>query len=289
MIKEAFRRTQKPLSELLLQTMSELGKHYSRLELAHTRLRQRNEALFDACSYYLQRGAKGKAAIYANEVAEIRKILTTVEGTQLSLERAMLRLETFKAMAPTLEDLKGVFGDVKNTLGILASMMPSITPELENLNSTISEVLETTQFSMEAPEPLIIQNEKTEAILQEAATYVGQELEKKIPEPPVETRVPTPEAPAKPIKPVKPLIALAADGTEVYVGEGGLIPEDIVSSASPLGSGMTIPEELVMDYIERNNGEINVAKCAQEFNMPGSEVYQILDSLSGKGKIRIEK
>ena len=268
MIKEAFRKTQKPLSELLLQTMGEMGKHYSRLELAHARLEKRNESLFEACSYYLQRGSKGKAAIYANEVAEIRKILSTVQSTQLAMEKAMLRLETLRAMSPTLEDLKGVFGDVKSTLGMLADLMPSITPEMEKLNTSISEIMDATQFSMEPPEPLIVNNEGTEAIIQEAAEFIGQELQKKIPEPPVETDIPVPQEPEKPIKPAKPMIALAADGSEVYLGADGSVIEKRDPFSSPQDSGLTIAEDLVMDCIERNNGEINVTKCAKEFNMP---------------------
>ena len=75
MIKDFFRRTKKPISELIMETTRELGKCYSRLELASAKLSARNEDLFEACSYYMGKGNKARATIYANEIAEIRKVL----------------------------------------------------------------------------------------------------------------------------------------------------------------------------------------------------------------------
>ena len=50
-----------------------------------------------------------------------------------------------------------------------------------------------------------------------------------------------------------------------------------------------LTEELVMDYIERNNGDMNVARCARELNMPYDQVLQVLESLKRKGKIKIQQ
>jgi len=66
------------------------------------------------------------------------------------------------------------------------------------------------------------------------------------------------------------------------VGEDGSIIGERSSYASSLA------EELVLDYIERNNGEMNISKCARELNVPQTRVMEILESLSRKGKIRIE-
>jgi len=284
MIKEAFRKTQKPASDLILQTMRELGKHYSRLELAYAKLERRNKELFDTCCFYSRKGFKARAVVYANEVVEIRKILSILQHTQLSVEQSILRLETFNAMSPTLDQLKGVFGDVKNALGLMANVMPSITPEIDKLNSAIGEVLDTTQFNLAPPEPLAIRDEGTEAILQEAANFVEQELRKKIPEPPFETRVPKPE---KPMKPTKPMMALSADGSEVYLDENDSILEN--GDSSDVSQEIkSLSEELVMDYVERNDGEMNVTKCSKELNMPLAEVLKALESLNRKGKIKIE-
>jgi len=282
MIKDLFRRSGQPLTELVLQTTRELGKCYSRLELASSKLEKRNKDLFDACSYHMKKGSKARATIYAKEIAEIRKILAMVRHSQLSVERAILRLDTLRVISPTVDSIKGVFGDVKNAIGLVSGVMPSITPEMGRLNTAINEILVGTQLNLDISTPAVVSEPAAQAILQEAADIVEEDLQKRIPEPPVETRIP------KPAKPIRPLIALAADGSEAYLGEdGSLLRLDKPKIVSD-GPSILLKEELVMDYIERHHGEMNVTKCAKELNLPPAKVLEALDALGRKGKIRIE-
>ncbi|MEM2431561.1 MAG: hypothetical protein QXX94_06370 [Candidatus Bathyarchaeia archaeon] len=278
MIKEILGRTRRSLNESLLEAISEMGKCYSRLELAYAKLAKRDKELFDECASYLSRGLKNRAIVYANEIAEIRKLMSIIQNLQLSLEKAILRLETFRAVTPTLEDIKGVFSEVKGALEDVTKIMPSITPEINNLLKSINEIMVTTEISSIPPEPVVIKDEATEAILKEASDFLKQELERKIPIPPEEPYIPSSGSVA-----IKPSIALTVDGSEVYIGaDGSIISNDVNGSPSILA------EELILDYIERNNGEMNIQKCARELNMPETRVREILESLSRKGKIRIE-
>lgn len=278
MIKEVFGRLRRPLSEVLLEAIRELGKCYSRLELAYSKLSKRERKLFDECAQYLHRGLRNKAIVYANEIAEIRKLMTVIQSVQLSVEKAILRLETFKTVTPTLENIRSVFGEVKGALTDVTKIMPSLTPELNNLVNSINEIIMTTEITMTPPEPVVAKDEATEAILQEAADFLRQEIEKKIPEPPEEIYASEPSGAVA----LKPRIALTVYGSEVYVGEDGSIIDEKGGYVSSLA------EELVLDYIERNNGEMNILECAKELNMPQTKVIEILESLSRKGKIRIE-
>lgn len=278
MLKEMFGRAKRSLSEILLEAISELGKHYSRLELAYNKLARRDRELFDECVSYLSKGLKNKAIVYANEIAEVRKLMAIVQGMQLTIEKAILRLETFKAVTPTLEEIRGVFSEVRGALEDAAKIIPSLTPELNGLMQSINELVAATEISLAPPEPVVVKDEATEAILKEAADFLREEIERKIPEPPKE--LPLPER-AEAVA-VKPRIALTIDGAEAYVGADGTI----ISEGSEHTS--TIAEELILDYIERNNGEMNISKCARELNMSQTRIMEILESLSRKGKIRIE-
>jgi len=248
MIKDLFRRSGKPLNELVLQTTRELGKCYSRLELASSKLEKRNNELFDACSYYMRKGSKARAAIYAKEVAEIRKVLALLQHSQLSVERAILRLDTLKVISPTIDSIKGVFGDVKNAMGLVSSVMPSITPEIDQLNAAINEVLIDTQFNINMPEPVVVDGPATEAILRQAADFVEQ----------------------------------------AYLGEDGSLIKIDTPTVVPDARSILLKEELVTDYIVRHNGEMNVTRCAKELNLPPTKVMEALDALSRKGKINVE-
>lgn|GEM_PF-385036 len=278
MIKEIFGKVRKPLNEILLESISELGKHYSRLELTYLKLSKRDKELFEECTSYLSKGMKNRAIIYANEIAEVRKMMSFIQRLQLSIEKAILRLETLKAVTPTLEDIKGVFSEVKSALGDIAKVMPSLTPELNNLIKSINDLMAVTEMSISTPEPVVIKDEATEAILREASDFIRQEIERKIPEPPKEVHMPEPPEEVA----IKSRIALTVDGSEFYVGSDGSIIGERVGSSNALA------EEIILDYVERNNGEMNISKCAKELNMPPAKIMAVLESLSRKGKIRIE-
>jgi division protein CdvB (Snf7/Vps24/ESCRT-III family) len=282
MIKDFFHRTKKPVSDLIIETTRELGKCYSRLELTSSKLSKRNEDLFDACTFYMSKGNKARATVYANEIAEMRKVLSFIQHTQLSVERAILRLDTLKVVSPTLESLEGAFSDVKNALGLVTNVMPSITPEISRLTSVVDEILAGTQFTLDEYTPVVVMDESAESIIKEAAEIAEQELKARIPEPPAEINVP------KAVIPVKPLVALVADGTEVVVNHDSSVVQGDGSSDTFDVSSFLL-EELVMDYIERNNSDMNVTRCSQELNLPSGKVLEVLEVLDRKGKITIQR
>ena len=282
MIKDFFHRTKKPVSELIIETTMELGKCYSRLELVSSKLSKRDEDLFEACSFYMGKSNKARATVYANEIAEIRRVLSFVQHTQLAVERAILRLDTLKVVSPTLESLEGAFSDVKNALGLVSNVMPSITPEIGRLTSVVDEILEGTQFTLDEYAPAIVVNENAEAIIKEAAEIAEQELKARMPEPPVEVKAP------KAATPVIPLVALSADGTEVVVNQNGSVNQGTDLSGNFDVSSFLL-EELVWDYIERNNGDMNISRCSQELNLPSGKVLELLEVLNKKGKITIQR
>jgi hypothetical protein len=151
---------------------------------------------------------------------------------------------------------------------------------MSRLTSVVDEILTGTQFTLDEYTPAVVLDESAETILHEAADIAEQELKTRIPEPPV-------EAPKAAI-PVKPLVAIAADGTEVVVNHNGAaINGDGLSNAFDVSSFLL--EELVMDYVERNNGDLNIARCSQELNLPSGKVLEVLDALNGKGKITIQR
>ncbi len=272
-------------NDLILQTLRELSRQYSKLELIAVNLRKRDKDLFEICKSSLERGQRERAVIYANEIAEIRKTLSVVTNTKLVLEKAITRLETIKEICPTMNELKGLFGDVKNVLKLLTDAMPVINPEIDALNNLVTEILSTTQVGSTPPiEPIVIKDASSEAILREAAGKVEEDLMRKIPEPPMTTIA------SSPGKIAKPMIALTTDGAEIYKGmtENPSIFNNQYSQTD-LKDSDSLREELVLDYIYRHRSEMNIAQCAEELAMSQNEVLNMLDVLSAKGKIRIER
>jgi division protein CdvB (Snf7/Vps24/ESCRT-III family) len=278
----------KPFNEALTKTITGLNKECSRLELITRSLRKRDQELFEICKASLEKGQEERARIYANEVSEIRKTLSLVTTTKLTLEKTSLRLGTIKEVCPTLQELNGIFSNVKDTLTILADTMPSMSPEMDALNAAVTEMLSVTESeSLPTIEPIVIKDEATEAIIQEASGVAEEELKRKIPEPPILTH------PTSSKKATKPMVALTTGGVEIYEDsmENYSAIDDHRFQPSPPSSKSdnSLLEELVLDYIYRSNGEIELTRCAEELGIAQNDVLNVLDVLRAKGKIRIEQ
>jgi len=281
------RRSDRSVSptQLILQTLTELTKQYSRLESITVNLQKRDRYLFGICKLSLEKGMKERATIYANEVAEVRKTLSVLRSTKLTMEKAIVRLETVKEICPTFDELRGLYSDVKNVLKLLTDVMPAIGPEVDALNNLVTEILSTTQVGSVSPiEPIVVKNAATEAILQEAKGTIEEELMRKIPEPPMSAITPSPD------KISKPMISLTTSGAEVYkdTAENPSLTSNQYSQLAP-NNPNSLSEELVLDYIYRHRGEVDIAQCSEELGMLQNEVMNILDLLITEGKIKIEQ
>jgi len=174
-----------PLRDLIYTTMRRLQAQKGNLELAATRLRNRDEALFETCARIINNGEMERATIYAREIAEIRKITYIVTESQLAVEQVILRLETIKEIGDILKDLNPVLATVQGIAKRLDTIMPEVTLELNNMNSTIAETLATTTLNSTPPiTPTEVNLKGTEEILSEVSAFAEEMLKKRLPEPP---------------------------------------------------------------------------------------------------------
>ena len=192
-----------PLGEAIPQAMRKLEVQRVKLKQATVRLRERDRFLFEMCVTAARKNRE-RAIIYANELAEVRKLLKIVAWSQLSLERVILRLETIKELGDIVAGLKPTLRTLKDVTKRLFRTMPEIASELEKVNTTITETLITTRIS--SPQPITPYEAKTpagEEILKEASTLLEQRLMERLPEPPASVTV-------KKKEPAKERIPLAA-------------------------------------------------------------------------------
>jgi hypothetical protein len=45
---------------------------------------------------------------------------------------------------------------------------------------------------------------------------------------------------------------------------------------------------LLLEYVRKSNGEIDLTRCSSELNTSNREIEEALESLGNKGKIKIE-
>jgi len=282
-----------PIGDVIFRAVRQLRFQHAKLEQATVRLRQRDKVLFDACIAEVKMKRRDRAAICANELSEVRKLLSMVTQCQIALERIILRLETIKEVTEIMADLKPTLKSLNVITRNLVNVMPDVAQELEKINGSISETLAITSFSSpESIAPLSVKTEASEEILKEVSAVLEEKLAERLPAPPSSLIQEKAEA-RENVK--KQMIALSATCSEVTQSAEQGEPESYVTykdvelqRVSFTVQRQSSLEDAILDYA-KSKGEIDVNQCAVELNVPENDVEKALESLGKKQKIMIQR
>jgi len=243
----------------------------------------------------LKKNNKEKAAMCATEISEVRKLVKFLYNVQLAIERVIMRLETIKELGDIVADLKPALRLLQGVSQELFQVLPDVSSELNNVNSTIQETLQSTKLT--ADENLVPVGKKTEAgeeILKEVSCFMEQKIAETLPEPPVFEPVK-----AKASNPIRELVALTASSSQVFgqktIEESGFDPEKTLftykkSEIKEFSLKVEKPnlEDVLLEYVRKTNGEIDLSRCCSELKTSNEEIERALENLGTKGKIKIE-
>jgi len=293
MFNSIFHRNPPLRDDLLFFTTRRLEIQNEKLKLATAKLHERENLLLDECRAAILQGRKESATIYANEIAEIRKLFRVISRIQLAMEQVILRLQTIKELSPILSDLKSVLNMTQKTSKQLMKIMPEISSEMKELSNVVNAMLSTTELSSASPvQPSVVKDVATKEILQESSEVAEERLKEGLPEPPLGLTAERTEN----VEPVKQMVALTATSSGVHEQiesptEGYITYKDTESREISLTirQPSSSIEEWVLDYIQKNKGEVNVMKCAEELNILSKDVLKALEILNAQGKIKIEQ
>ena len=242
----------------------------------------------------LKRNNKEKAAICANELAEIRKLIKFLYNVQLAIERVVLRLETIRELSEIVVDLKPALKLLQNVSQDLFQVLPEVSNELNNVNATISETLHATKITTD--ESVIPVNTKTvggEEILKEVSNFLEQKLADTLPEPPATSQVPAEKTA------LRELVALSATSSQMIgrkaCNESNNDPSKTLfsykkSEIKEISLMVEKPsiEDMLLEYVRKSNGEIDLSRCSNDLQTSNEEIERALENLGTKGKIKIE-
>jgi division protein CdvB (Snf7/Vps24/ESCRT-III family) len=283
-----------PIREVATKSIYTLRIQQNKLEQASFRLKERDRILFETCMGALKKNNKEKAAMCATEIAEVRKLVKFLYNVQLAIERVVMRLETIKELGDIVSDLKPALKLLQGVSQELFQVLPDVSSELNNVNSTIQETLHATKLT--ADENLVPVGKKTEAgeeILKEVSCFMEQKLSETLPEPPIFLATPLKEK-----TPIREMVALTASSSQVFgkkvSEESGFDPEKTLityrkSEIKEISLKVQKPtEEVLLEYVRRMNGEIDMGRCSSELNISNEEIERALENLGNQGKIKIE-
>ncbi|MGE5554682.1 MAG: Snf7 family protein [Methanocella sp.] len=287
-----------PIREVATKSISTLKVQQGKLEQASYRLKERDRILFETCMSALKRNNKEKAAICATEIAEVRKLISFIGNVHLAIERVVMRLETIRELGDIVTDLKPALTLLQGVSAQLFQVLPDVSTELNNVNTTIQETLQQTKLTTD--ENIVGVGRKTEAgeeILKEVSCFMEKKLSETLPEPPVSAPVKE-KAPAPPIR---ELVALTASSSQVFGQksheESGFDPQKTLfsykkSEIKEFTVKVEKPapnlEEVLLEYVRKSNGEIDLTKCSSELQASNEAIERALENLGSQGKIKIE-
>ncbi|ABM81292.1 Snf7 family protein [Hyperthermus butylicus] len=179
-----------PLRHKLAIALYKLRVQNNKLEYIIAKMKERDQALFEKVVQAQIEKDQTRAAMYAAEVAELRKMIKSLLTAKYAIERVTLRLETVMTMGDVLVGLAPVVGVIKDLRRYLTSLVPEIGIEMaeigELLESVVTEAGEFTSF-MSMPS---YYSEEAKKIMEEAAAVAEQRMKAEFPELP--TAFPTP-------------------------------------------------------------------------------------------------
>ncbi len=152
------------------------------LDNAVKRFGNRDAALFARVAKALSERDTLRAKVFANELAEIRKVEKMLLQAQLALESVSLRLNTVSELG----DLVTVLSPVANVLGSVREGMSNVFPEADremgSIGNLLSDLLSSTNQNMDLPANVGKVDAEAEKILQEAELAAEKRLRARLPD-----------------------------------------------------------------------------------------------------------
>jgi division protein CdvB (Snf7/Vps24/ESCRT-III family) len=282
------------MCEIVQKSVQTLKVQRNKIQQASYRLKERDRILFQTCISAMNRKNKERAAMCANEVAEVRKLIQFLYNVELAVERVILRLETIKELSDIVTDLKPALRLLQNVSQELFNVLPDVSTELTQVNEAIADTLYSTKIRTD--ESIIQVNRKTpggEEILKEVTSTLERTISEKLPEPPVTPRISEPEKAT-----LKEMVALSASCSQVVGNENeensNKNPQTLFSfnktEIKEISLMVEKPslEDVLLDYVKRSNGEIDMTRCSVDLQTSNEEIEKALENLGTQGKIKIE-
>jgi len=180
--KQKIPKSKDPLKMRLIQAQYRVRSMISRLDAYIARMQERDRSLFERVVEAQMSKDYTRAAMYANEVAEIRKITKQLLTTQIALEQVSLRLETITELGDVYVNLIPVMGVISELKTTLKGVMPELSIELAELGDGLQEVvIEAGEFGGVSAAG-VASSPEARKILDEALMVAEQRMKEQFPE-----------------------------------------------------------------------------------------------------------
>jgi len=190
------RREEQPFPNKLKETIRPPGPLKPRLDFAVRRIEMQVQKLDQATDRFGQRDKTifarivdaytkhdtARANVFANELAEIRKMERLIINARLALEQIVLRLRTVSELGDVVSTLGPAVGVLRSVRTGLVSVFPEAESELGEIGNLLSGIMMEAGTNSGMTMDFNTVNEDASKILTEASTVAEQRIKEKFPD-----------------------------------------------------------------------------------------------------------
>lgn len=180
-LKEAI-RPPGPLKPRIEAAQRSLQMQVQRLDQINSRLIERQRVMFEKVVEAIRRHDQARATIYANEVAEIRKMAKLIMQSRLALESIIIRLGTLEDLGDVITNLAPAISVVSSIRKSIGQVTPEADKEMGEISNLLSSILVEAGQSGNYTVSFDTANEDAQKILEEAAALAETKLKEQFPD-----------------------------------------------------------------------------------------------------------
>ena len=183
-------RPDAPLKNRLGVAQKELQLQINRLSEIDTKLKQKNDMIFEKIVNAKKSNDENYARVYANELSEVRKHQQMVSNAKLSMEQIQIRLNTVSELGDVVVTLSPCMSLIKGLGTSLGGMMPTVSESMQDLSNMLGDIVTGSSITHDGSIGQIdTTNSDALSILEEAQSIVEGKTRQVMPEPPSTTTI----------------------------------------------------------------------------------------------------
>lgn len=172
---------ERPIRYRLATARYRINSMVRKLEVYSERLKSRDQELFNRVVDALMVKDQVRATMYANEVAELRKIAKAVFLTQVALEQISLRLESIQELGDIAVNLAPIVELIRDLRVAVKDVLPEIGIELGEVHDILNETMIEIGEVIGVPATGIAASAEARKILEEARVIAEQRMKETFP------------------------------------------------------------------------------------------------------------
>ena len=171
-----------PLKSQIERANRQIMVLISQLDGTVNRIKQRDSTIFKNVVSSLAKHDTQHAAVYANELSEVRKMGKMVTQAQLAMEQISLRLGTINDLGEIASTLAPAVSVIRNMKEGLRSALPEADKEINEISGLLSSVLVDASTTGGLSLNFDAANEDAQKVLEEASEVAEQRMKESFPE-----------------------------------------------------------------------------------------------------------